>query len=241
KLIAITEDNKGLAPVARWHFKEGTINEMVDPKIMEEVDELRSSLHKGPNQDSLTTFSKIAYQCVAETQVERPTAEVIMKELEKSLSFQESHKDNLHISLEDIKMVTQNFSPEKVIGKGGFGKVYEGQLAHPNGCECIVAKRLDKNLGQGEHEYLMELEILLEYKHENIIGLVGYCNEKKERIIVYEHASKGSLDKHLGKLDVTWMKQLKICIDVATGLAFLHAGALTKEMVIHSVSLWTIN
>ncbi|GJW36960.1 kinase-like domain, phloem protein 2-like protein [Tanacetum coccineum] len=171
-----------------------------------------------------------------ETQVECPIAEVIMKELEKSLSFQESHKDNLHISLEDIKMATQNFSPEKVIGKGGFGKVYEGQLTHPNGCESIVAKRLDKNLGQGEHEYLMELEILFEYKQENIIGLVGYCNEKKERIIVYEHAPKGSLDKHLGNLDVTWMKRLKICIDVATGLAFLHGGALTKEMVIHKIA-----
>ncbi|GKC56418.1 kinase-like domain, phloem protein 2-like protein [Tanacetum coccineum] len=228
------EDNKGLAPVARRHFKEGTINEMVDAKIMEEVDELSSTLNKGPNQDSLNMFTKIAFQCLAETQVGRPTAEVIMKELEKALSFQENHKDNLQIALEDVKKATRNFSHWNLIGGGGFGKVYEGQLTHANGCNRIVAKRLDKSQGQGEHEFLTELEILFEYKHENIIGLVGYCNEKDEKIIVYEHASNGSLDKHLRHISFTWMKRLKICIDIASGLSFLHGGAQTKEMVIHS-------
>lgn len=64
-----------------------------------------------------------------------------------------------------------------------------------------VTPRLDKDSNQGKTEFLTELEILLEYKHENIIGLIGYCNEMGESIIIYEYASRGSLDKYVRRDD----------------------------------------
>ncbi|KAF5767985.1 putative protein kinase RLK-Pelle-LRR-I-1 family [Helianthus annuus] len=137
------------------------------------------------------------------------------------------------MSFEEIKLATQNFSRENLIGGGGFGKVFKGEITHGNESTTIIAKRLDRSQGQGEHHFLMELEILFEYKHENIIGLVGYCNENDEKIIVYEHASNRSLDRCLNDVNLTWTKRLNICIDIAHGLAFLHGGASTKEMVIH--------
>ncbi|XP_076957640.1 receptor-like protein kinase FERONIA, partial [Bidens hawaiensis] len=79
----------------------------------------------------------------------------------------------------------------------------------------------------------MELEILFDYKHENIIGLEGYCNENGEKIIVYEHAANKSLDRRLSNVSLTWIKRLAICIDIARGLAFLHRDAPTNETVIH--------
>ncbi|KAJ0733894.1 putative protein kinase RLK-Pelle-CrRLK1L-1 family [Helianthus annuus] len=200
---------------------------------MEEVDELKSTLHKGPNQDSLGTFLEVAYRCVAIAQDERPTANDILQELEKALSFQENSKDNLQMSFEEIKLATQDFHPENIIGGGGFGKVFKGEVTHGGQRTTVVAKRLDRSQGQGELHFLTELEILFEYKHENIIGLEGYCNENDEKIIVYEHASNRSLDRCLDNKSLTWTKRLKICIDVARGLAFLHGGAPTKEMVIH--------
>ncbi|KAJ0874376.1 putative protein kinase RLK-Pelle-DLSV family [Helianthus annuus] len=229
----IAEDEYGIAHVARRCFEENTIHEMVDPKIMEEVDELKSTLHKGPNQDSLGTFLEVAYRCVAIAQDERPTANDILQELEKALSFQENSKDNLQMSFEEIKLATQDFHPENIIGGGGFGKVFKGEVTHGGQRTTVVAKRLDRSQGQGELHFLTELEILFEYKHENIIGLEGYCNENDEKIIVYEHASNRSLDQCLDNKSLTWTKRLKICIDVARGLAFLHGGAPTKEMVIH--------
>lgn len=130
-------------------------------------------------------------------------------------------------------MATQNFSDSTLIGEGGLGKVYKGEITHANGHNTpIAAKRLYKGRGQ-KSQYLMELQAVLEYKHENIISVVGYCNEMDERIIVYEYASRGSLDKHLNDDDLTWMKRLKISIDVACGLHFLHGGGRTQEMVIH--------
>ncbi|GKF76226.1 protein kinase-like domain, concanavalin A-like lectin/glucanase domain protein, partial [Tanacetum coccineum] len=60
-----------------------------------------------------------------------------------------------------------------------------------------------------------------------------YCNETHEKIIVYEHASRGSLDNYLNDVGLTWRKRLQICIDVATGLAFLHGGGQERNVVIH--------
>ncbi|KAM0065677.1 putative protein kinase RLK-Pelle-LRR-I-1 family [Helianthus debilis subsp. tardiflorus] len=218
---------RGLPSVARQRFNEGTLKGMVDPKLME-ADEIISMLKGGVNQDSLETFSKIAHQCLAETQSGRPTMEVIIKELEKALNFQKN-KDNQHISLKAIKLGTQNFSDCNCIGEGRFWKLYEGEVDHAFACTRVVVKRWDEKYHQGHIQFLMEFETLLKYKHENIIGLVGYCNEMKEKIIVYEHACNGSLAKHLDNPTLTWMKRLKICIDAATGLKFLHEGGVDQQ------------
>nr|GEX16764.1 protein kinase-like domain, phloem protein 2-like protein [Tanacetum cinerariifolium] len=50
---------------------------------------------------------------------------------------------------------------------------------------------------------MTELEILMEYKYEHVIGLVGYCDEDDEKIIFYEYALRGSLDKYLSDNSLT--------------------------------------
>ncbi|MFS7990589.1 putative protein kinase RLK-Pelle-CrRLK1L-1 family [Helianthus anomalus] len=82
------ESDKGLGPVARQSFYTGTLEDMIDPILKEETSENNFVLKRGPKKESLRTFMKIAYQCVAETQDQRPTMKVVVKELEKALSFQ---------------------------------------------------------------------------------------------------------------------------------------------------------
>ena len=38
--------------------------------------------------------------------------------------------DAMIFSFDDLSSVTNNFSKDKIIGKGGFGKVYRGRLRH---------------------------------------------------------------------------------------------------------------
>ncbi|GJS22461.1 kinase-like domain, phloem protein 2-like protein, partial [Tanacetum coccineum] len=226
-------NEKGIAPIARDHYKKGTIMEIVDHKIKEETDEHVFSLSKGPNKESLDIFLEIAFRCVAETQAQRPTIEIVIKELKKGLNSQENHKDNLKLSLEDVKLATQDFSQDNIIGHVDFGNVYRGVVTHALGHSIIAAKRLEKKSAEGEAEFMTELEILMEYKHENVIVLVGYCDEEDEKIIVYECESRGSLDKYLSDDSLTWVMRLKICIDIAIGLEFLHGNVSSPEMVIH--------
>ncbi|KAI3511235.1 hypothetical protein L1887_18383 [Cichorium endivia] len=220
-------NSNGIAPVARRRFNEGTIKEMIDPRLMEEEYEFTLYVSKGPDQDSLDAYAKIAYQCVAETQVERPTAEVVIKKLEEALSFQENSKDRLKFSLADITLATKDFSEDCLISSGGY--VYKGEVKNANGWKIIAAKWFPRYNDQEEPEFVTELKILLKYQHENIIGLVGYCNETSKSVILYDYASRTSLDMHLADNGLTWIKRLEICIGIASGLDFLHG-----KLVIHN-------
>nr|GEX45975.1 protein kinase, ATP binding site-containing protein [Tanacetum cinerariifolium] len=75
------EGNRGgIAPLFREWFSKGTIYDMVDPLLNEEIDENNFTLN--------STFSKLAYECLSETHEKRPTTEAIIQELEKALYFQ---------------------------------------------------------------------------------------------------------------------------------------------------------
>ncbi|XP_076909556.1 receptor-like protein kinase FERONIA [Bidens hawaiensis] len=138
------------------------------------------------------------------------------------------------MTLEEIKLATQNFSDKNLIGVGGFGKVFKGLVTRGiESTTVVVVKRFDKIQRQGQVPFLKELIILFDYRHENIVGLEGYCNENDEKIIVYEYASRQSLDRYLSDTSLTWTKRLKICVDIVRGLAFLHGGGPTKDVVVH--------
>nr|XP_043637984.1 interferon-induced, double-stranded RNA-activated protein kinase-like [Erigeron canadensis] len=236
-MTALVALSKGIwLDVSVWGWlEEGVINQKVARILKGENGEHNFMLKRGPNKDSLDTFINIATQCFAKKQNQRPTIKIVINELEKALSFQENNKDIIRMSLEDINLATQDFNCANVIGGGGFERVYKGEVAEKdgNGHYMIVAKKLDIRHGQGEKQFYNELQILYEYKHENIIDLVGYSDETDEKIIVYEHAPKGSLDKYLSDTSLTWKNRLKICIDFATGLDFLHGGGHGQEVVIH--------
>ncbi|KAK9061187.1 hypothetical protein SSX86_018367 [Deinandra increscens subsp. villosa] len=148
--------------------------------------------------------------------------------------------DHLKIPLEHIKLATNNFSDDNLIGKGGFGRVYKTQ--HPFSATAtssekpattVAVKRLDIKGGQGQHEFLMEIVMLSSYKHDNLVSLVGFCDENDEKIIVYEHEVRGSLDKYLATSDLTWVQRLHICLGAARGLNYLHNDVGEGHRVLH--------
>ncbi|KAL8238970.1 hypothetical protein R6Q59_015537 [Mikania micrantha] len=141
---------------------------------------------------------------------------------------------HLKIQLEEITSATDNFNDEKNgIGVGGFGKVYKGEVSHSKGRSMAAIKRLDPKHGQGIPEFLKEITMLSGYRHKNLISLLGFCYQGDEMILVYEHASHGSLDRHLNSPHLTWSQRLKICLDAAKGLSYLHDPRETHQRLIH--------
>eukprot|EP00252_Welwitschia_mirabilis_P018073 TRINITY_DN4025_c0_g1_i1.p1 TRINITY_DN4025_c0_g1~~TRINITY_DN4025_c0_g1_i1.p1 ORF type:complete len:305 (+),score=68.41 TRINITY_DN4025_c0_g1_i1:32-916(+) len=76
----------------------------------------------------------------------------------------------------------------------------------------------------------MEVEILGQLRHKNLLSLRGYCAEGKERIIVYDYMSNSSVHSHLhgwyakrGLL--TWQRRMNIAIGSAEGIDYLHNHA----------------
>ncbi|GJR40827.1 kinase-like domain, phloem protein 2-like protein [Tanacetum coccineum] len=158
--------------------------------------------------------------------------EVVWRESDEATSDDVVEMNYLQVSLADINLATQDFSHDNLIGEGGFGRVYRGKLLCAGGHNIIAAKRLNKMSDQGETELNTELVILSEYKHMNVIDLVSYCNENGEKVIVYDYAARGSLDKWLKHKELTWRKRLEICIDIARGLEFLHGTSDVKQVVV---------
>ncbi|GJR45711.1 kinase-like domain, phloem protein 2-like protein [Tanacetum coccineum] len=140
---------------------------------------------------------------------------------------------HLKIKLEDIKSATNDFDESQLIGNGGYGKVYKGELPQfKDGCMAAF-KRLDPQNGQGDTEFKKEIMTLARYKHGNIISLLGFCDEDNEKVLVYELASRGSLDHHLPSATVTWTQRLKICLAASKGLNFIHDADGKYQRVIH--------
>ncbi|KVH91625.1 Protein kinase, ATP binding site-containing protein [Cynara cardunculus var. scolymus] len=140
---------------------------------------------------------------------------------------------HLVIQLEEIKSATDNFGDNNLIGRGGFGKVYKGTISHSKGTSMAAFKRLDSKYGQGNSEFWKEITMLSRYTHENLVSLLGYCDEGGEKILVYEYASRGSLDRHLSDTALTWMQRLRICLGAARGLSYLHDPKGTQQRVLH--------
>ncbi|XP_021289730.1 serine/threonine-protein kinase-like protein CCR1 [Herrania umbratica] len=73
-------------------------------------------------------------------------------------------------------------------------------------------------------DFEMELEILCNVRHCNIVNLIGYCSEMGERLLVYEYMPHGTLHDHLhgGLSPLSWSLRLKIALQAARGLEYLH-------------------
>ncbi|XP_058783610.1 receptor-like cytoplasmic kinase 176 [Vicia villosa] len=71
--------------------------------------------------------------------------------------------------------------------------------------------------------------------HPNLAKLIGYCLEDIHPILVYDFSPEGSLDNHLYKRSsnvqpLSWKSRMKIALDAATALAYLHGDEVN---VIH--------
>ncbi|KAJ9559431.1 hypothetical protein OSB04_014045 [Centaurea solstitialis] len=61
--------------------------------------------------------------------------------------------EHLRIPLESIKLATNNFGDDNYISRGGFRKVYKGELVRTQGEVIVAVKHLDPTLGQGTPEF----------------------------------------------------------------------------------------
>ncbi|PWA92360.1 concanavalin A-like lectin/glucanase domain-containing protein [Artemisia annua] len=140
---------------------------------------------------------------------------------------------HLKIPLEDVVKATNNFDHKNVIGEGDFGKVYKGQLLRDEELINISARRLDRKNGQGHIEFWTEISALSNLKHENIVSLIGYCDEKEEKIIINEYNAKGSLFLYLSDPTFTWIQRLQVCYSIAEAIKQIHENYDKSYYFIH--------
>lgn len=143
---------------------------------------------------------------------------------------------NMLISIQVLKNVTNNFSENNILGQGGFGTVYKGELH--DGTK-IAVKRMEGGIitGKGLAEFKSEIAVLTKVRHRHLVALLGYCLDGNEKLLVYEYMPQGTLSRHLfnwAQEDIKpldWNRRLTIALDVGRGVEYLHG--LAHQSFIH--------
>ncbi|KAL3717990.1 hypothetical protein ACJRO7_003170 [Eucalyptus globulus] len=167
----------------------------------------------------------------------------IRRQSSRVMSRQRSGTSSKHadraeeFSLAELAAATDDFSLESKIGSGSFGVVYRGKL--PDG-RVVAIKRGEtgskaNKFQEKESAFDSELAFLSRLHHKHLVRLVGYCVEKDERLLVYEYMKNGALYDHLhdknnvevsSSLLNSWKMRIKIALDAARGIEYLHSYAV---------------
>lgn len=134
------------------------------------------------------------------------------------------------ISYDELRVATNNFHQENLIGTGSFGSVYKGILGE--GMK-IAVKVIDTAINGSWKSFLAECAALKNVRHRNLIKLITICSSTDYRnaefvALIYELMSNGSLDGWItGKRSsngevMTILDRLKVIIDVASAIKYLH-------------------
>ena len=155
----------------------------------------------------------------------------------RSMSSESTDSSHFVSHLEKIPInvlidATNNFNDNMILGKGGFAVVFKGIL---NGELVAVKKFNSATMGTEQvKEFSFEIDVIGKLSHCNLVKLLGYCIHNIERYLVYEYMSAGTLHEHLqpsGHTPLTWAQRMKISLDVAHGIDYLHG--LTQQKFIH--------
>ncbi|XP_038900658.1 receptor-like cytosolic serine/threonine-protein kinase RBK2 isoform X1 [Benincasa hispida] len=135
-----------------------------------------------------------------------------------------------NFTLRELEAATNYFSPENLIGKGGYAEVYRGCLK--NG-QVVAIKRLTRgNFDENIGDFLLELGIMAHVDHPNTAKLIGYGIQGGMHLVL-EYFPHGSLASTLHglKQKLEWNIRYKIAIGIAEGLRYLHEGC--QRRIIH--------
>ncbi|XP_066357587.1 probable disease resistance protein At5g63020 isoform X2 [Miscanthus floridulus] len=141
--------------------------------------------------------------------------------------LQDPHSIPRVMTLEYLKRITDNFSDKRLLGEGGFGKVYKGELENGKmiAVKKFIIKRQLRNPDDQEMQFKNEVVALMSLRHPNIVRCVGYCFETSKKVVPYngtfvlaesqqemllclEYLTMGSLDEHLQVADFGLAKLL---------------------------------
>ncbi|XP_066340376.1 cysteine-rich receptor-like protein kinase 25 isoform X2 [Miscanthus floridulus] len=127
-----------------------------------------------------------------------------------------------------LKPFEEKTEERNLVGHGGFGYVYKGNLL--NGLNVAI-KRFDTSSFQGPHEFRTEIDAIPNLRHKNIIDLLGYCVQGEEKILVYEYMPNKCLASIIAdetkRVLLNWSLRLQIIKAIADGLDFLHGHSHT--------------
>uniref|UniRef100_A0ACD6A6Z5 Uncharacterized protein n=1 Tax=Avena sativa TaxID=4498 RepID=A0ACD6A6Z5_AVESA len=150
----------------------------------------------------------------------------------------EASQEPTNLPLTMLKDITNDFSDEREIGRGGYAVVYKGVLQDG----IIAVKKLSNNHTIDDSAFYRETTFLMSVRHQNVVRFLGFCahTEKKamkweepqkyiyvelrERLLCFDYMREGSLSNHVADelRGLEWHTRFKIITGLCDGLCYLH-------------------
>ncbi|XP_011097466.1 receptor-like cytosolic serine/threonine-protein kinase RBK1 [Sesamum indicum] len=132
----------------------------------------------------------------------------------------------------ELKQATDNFSSDKLLGKGGHAEVYKGFL--PDG-HVVAVKKITKEEKKNEDrvgDFLTELGIIAHIDHPNTAKLIGFSSDGGLHLVLQfsPHGSLGTVLHGSGE-SLDWNLRYKVALGIAEGLKYLHCDC--QRRIIH--------
>ncbi|XP_071683701.1 uncharacterized protein [Lolium perenne] len=208
------------------------MEEKMRPEMVEVADRLRTvrkAFHQRKGRNSTGSNIGLTRTALAENVISpTPATSVTLNNNDNTLPSTVPT-----ISMDELQEITGNFSNDALIGQGSSSKVFFGVLKDGH-MSAIKKFNPTKN-------NILEIPVVSRFKHRNVVQLLGYCVEGDNRVLAYEHTSRGSLHDILhGKRNVigaepgmvlSWAERVNIALSAATGLEFLHKKA--RPCIVH--------
>ncbi|WJX46780.1 non-specific serine/threonine protein kinase [Trifolium repens] len=128
------------------------------------------------------------------------------------------------ISYYELVKATNGFNESNLLGKGGFGTVYQGILSSG---KMVAIKVLDSTLEATSRSFDAECNAIRNLRHRNLVQVISSCSNDDFKSLVMEFMSNGSVEKWLYSENycLDFLQRLNIMIDVASALEYLHHGS----------------
>ncbi|KAK9819479.1 hypothetical protein WJX81_002053 [Elliptochloris bilobata] len=140
---------------------------------------------------------------------------------------------------DDIRLETRSNGDLRTLGSESMDKVY---LGHWRAHGLVAVKPLIQAGKRREEEHVREVEMLQSLRHPNIVSCLGAYMEPGQMLCVSEYVPNGSLEAALRKDNLRsagkqprvlgwYLLGRPVALDVAQGLAFLHAHKIVHQHI----------
>ncbi|CAL4980312.1 unnamed protein product [Urochloa decumbens] len=154
--------------------------------------------------------------------------------LERMLLDESQEPTKLPLSL--LEAITDGFSDEREIGRGGFAVVYKGIV----GVGMVAVKKLSERVDMDEEKFSKEVQCLMKVRHNNIVRFLGYCGDtqseiadydgrfvmadQRNRLLCFEFVPNGSLRDYIADAScgLRWSTRYRMIRGICEGLHYLH-------------------
>ncbi|KAA8515617.1 hypothetical protein F0562_018772 [Nyssa sinensis] len=149
------------------------------------------------------------------------------QENEKPIKIQE-------FEYSDLEAATNGFSDQKLLGRGSHGLVYKAVLRSgrlvavkkPSRGSISAPRFSTSSAPENANEVENEIDILSKLHSPRLVNLVGFTNDSRDRLLVVEFMSNGTLYEilHSSSRPPNWGRRVRLALQTAKAIDTLHSS-----------------